>query len=94
MGEMIMFTRRRTLGFLTATVAAGASSAALAELGIIDKLLPGQFTWNTEKAPTGALAIVVSLPDQRVYVYCDGIRMPFLRVRRASPVMEPPQVFL
>lgn len=38
-------------------------------------LLPGEFTWYPERSPAGPLAIVVSLPEQRVHVYRNGIRI-------------------
>ena len=38
-------------------------------------LKPGQFVWYPERAEAGPVAIVVSLPDQLVYVYRDGIRI-------------------
>ncbi|QJP13626.1 L,D-transpeptidase [Starkeya sp. ORNL1] len=41
----------------------------------IDQLKPGQFSWHPERAPGGPIAIVVSLPDQRVYVYRNGVRI-------------------
>jgi hypothetical protein len=41
----------------------------------VRQLKPGQFVWYPERAPAGPMAIVVSLPDQLVYVYRDGIRI-------------------
>jgi hypothetical protein len=41
----------------------------------IDSLQPGQFSWHPEKAPAGHLVIVVSLPDQRLYAYRQGVRI-------------------
>jgi lipoprotein-anchoring transpeptidase ErfK/SrfK len=38
-------------------------------------LKPGQFTWHPERSPEGPVAIVVSIPDQRVHVYRNGIRI-------------------
>ncbi|MEQ1652072.1 MAG: L,D-transpeptidase [Hyphomicrobium sp.] len=38
-------------------------------------LKPGEFTWHPERSPAGRLAIVVSIPDQRVHVYRNGIRI-------------------
>jgi hypothetical protein len=36
-------------------------------------LKPGQFVWHPERAPKGAVAIIVSVPKQRCYVYRNGI---------------------
>lgn len=41
----------------------------------IHALKPGEFTWHPERSPDGPLAIVVSIPDQRVHVYRNGIRI-------------------
>lgn len=39
------------------------------------KLLPGEFTWHPERSPRGPVAIVVSIPEQRVHVYRNGVRI-------------------
>jgi len=36
-------------------------------------LKPGQFIWNAAAAPDGPIVIVVSLPEQRAWVYRNGI---------------------
>jgi hypothetical protein len=41
----------------------------------IADLKPGEFTWHPERSPAGPVAIVVSIPDQRVHVYRNGIRI-------------------
>ncbi|HKQ55545.1 MAG TPA: L,D-transpeptidase [Methyloceanibacter sp.] len=33
----------------------------------------GQFTWHPERSPSGPVAIIVSVPKQRAYVYRNGI---------------------
>lgn len=38
-------------------------------------LKPGEFTWHPERSPVGPVAIIVSIPDQRVHVYRNGIRI-------------------
>jgi hypothetical protein len=45
------------------------------EVEDVRNLKPGQFVWYPERAEAGPVAIVVSLPDQLVYVYRDGIRI-------------------
>lgn len=51
--------------------AKGGAPATPAEEG--KNLKPGQFTWHPERAPSGPVAIIVSVPKQRVYVYRNGI---------------------
>jgi hypothetical protein len=41
----------------------------------IGDLLPGEFTWHPERSPSGGVAVVVSIPEQLVHVYRNGIRI-------------------
>ena len=70
-------TRRQAFGWLASAGALSLSRNAFAEttLAAIDSLQPGQFSWHPEKAPVGHLVIVVSLPDQRLYAYRQGVRI-------------------
>lgn len=61
-----------------------ASLAGLAALGEglarevmkeIAELKPGEFTWHPERQQSGSVAVVVSIPEQRVHVYRNGIRI-------------------
>ncbi len=54
-------------------IPSGASGQAL--IKEIHALKPGEFTWHPERSPDGPLAIVVAIPDQRVHVYRNGIRI-------------------
>jgi L,D-transpeptidase catalytic domain len=45
------------------------------EVEDVRQLKPGQFVWYPERAEAGPVAIVVSLPDQLVYVYRNGVRI-------------------
>jgi hypothetical protein len=38
-------------------------------------LKPGEFAWHPERAPSGPVVIIVSLPEQRAYVYRNGVRI-------------------
>jgi lipoprotein-anchoring transpeptidase ErfK/SrfK len=38
-------------------------------------LKPGQFLWTPELVPEGPVVMVVSLPEQRLYVYRNGVRI-------------------
>jgi L,D-transpeptidase catalytic domain len=35
----------------------------------------GDFNWYPARSPSGPILVIVSLPDQRVYVYRDGVRI-------------------
>jgi len=39
------------------------------------KLKPGQFIWKGGAVPDGPIVVVVSLPEQRAYVYRNGVRI-------------------
>lgn len=39
------------------------------------QLKPGEYTWHPERSPHGAVAAVVSIPEQLVHVYRNGIRI-------------------
>ena len=41
----------------------------------VANMLPGDFTWHPERAPQGAVAVICSIPEQRVHVYRNGIRI-------------------
>ena len=65
-------------------IAGGASLLGLAAIGDgfanevmkeISALKPGEFTWHPERQQAGPVAVVVSLPEQRVHVYRNGIRI-------------------
>jgi hypothetical protein len=54
----------------------GQLTSATAQTVEDDRLLkPGQFTWHPERSPDGPVAIIVSIPDQLVHVYRNGIRI-------------------
>ena len=79
---MIRIVRRRSFLGASALIAlAPASWLAAQAPGIADtvedisKLKPGQFTWHPDRSPVGPVAIIVSLPDQLVHVYRNGIRI-------------------
>jgi hypothetical protein len=56
----------------------------------ISQLKPGQFTWHPERSPDGPVAIIVSIPDQRVYVYRNGIRIAVSTCSTGKPGHETP----
>jgi hypothetical protein len=40
-----------------------------------EQLTNGEFNWYPDRSPSGPVILIVSLPDQRVYVYRDGVRV-------------------
>ncbi len=41
----------------------------------ISDLKPGEYTWHPERSPEGPVAAVVSIPEQRVHIYRNGVRI-------------------
>lgn len=66
--------------FVAAGMAAPLAAAfpeALAQEDFADlaALKPGDFVWHPERSPAGPVVILVSLPEQRVVVYRNGVRI-------------------
>jgi hypothetical protein len=68
---------RRQFGRVAAAAAALPLRSALAQLvdKSADQLTNGEFDWYPDRSPSGPIILIVSLPDQRVYVYRDGVRI-------------------
>ena len=68
---------RRQFGRIATMAAALPFTPALAQR--VDKsaeqLTNGEFNWFPERSETGPIIAIVSLPDQRVYVYRNGVRI-------------------
>lgn len=70
--------RRQAVGLAVAGFSAAYSvgaSRAQPVVKDIRELKPGEFTWHPDRAPEGPVAVVVSIPDQRVHIYRNGIRI-------------------
>jgi hypothetical protein len=72
---------RRQFG-LVATASAlvvtrGLTFPAYAQLTdkLAEDLKNGEFNWFPDRSPAGPIVLIVSLPDQRVYVYRNGVRI-------------------
>ena len=86
-------TRRRTLLGLAAAATAWQLGGleVLADVAEeIGQLKPGQFTWHPERSPSGPVAIIVSLPDQLVHVYRNGIRIAVSTCSTGKPGHDTP----
>ncbi len=56
----------------------------------IDGLKPGEFTWHPERQPSGPLSVIVSIPQQRVHVYRNGIRIAVSTCSTGKPGHDTP----
>ena len=61
--------------FATWTIAGSTVRAQLVDTDDFKDMKAGQYTWHPERSPDGPVAIIVSIPDQRVFVYRNGIRI-------------------
>ncbi|PRY69872.1 L,D-transpeptidase-like protein [Marivita geojedonensis] len=82
--------RRRVLAGLTTGVGMLALPGAAEIIIDIDAMKPGEFAWHPEMSPHGSVAIIVSLPEQRVHVYRNGIRIAVSTCSTGKPGHETP----
>ncbi|MFO1034857.1 MAG: L,D-transpeptidase [Hyphomicrobiales bacterium] len=85
--------RRGFLGLagagLASLVAAPAAQAQLVNKYAED-LKNGEFNWFPDRSPAGPMVVIVSIPDQRVYVYRNGIRVASSSCSTGKPGHETP----
>ena len=73
---MTNWTRRGLLGSSAGLAFIGGLPSVARDVAFDEQnLLPGEFSWHPERSPKGAVAIVVSIPEQRVHVYRGGVRI-------------------
>ena len=71
-------SRRQAVEGLLACSAFGlfrSATVSAQQVEEVHQLKPGQFVWHPERAPDGPVSIIVSLPDQLVHVYRNGVRV-------------------
>ena len=85
--------RRARLSLLAALMLALCAPAAIAQ----DKpaaaqvaLAPGQFLWHPEIAPSGPIVLVISLDEQRAYVYRNGMAIGVSTISSGKPGKDTP----
>ena len=85
--------RREAMLGLGLAVATAPFGIALAQEVIreIEDLRPGEFTWHPERQPEGPVAVVVSLPQQLVHVYRNGIRIAVSTCSSGKPGHRTPR---
>lgn len=69
-------TRRHLLGLgLGGLATLIPSDLPAARYSRSDSLGQGEFTWTPDKAPEGAVVVIVSIPEQRLHVYRNGVEI-------------------
>jgi len=68
---------RRDFGRIAAAAAALRLTPSFAQLvdKSADELTNGEFNWFPDRSETGPVLVIISLPDQRLYVYRNGVRI-------------------
>jgi len=70
---MLMTRRRVALGLAASSFLIPGGRVFAAGMPAIKALKPGEFVWRPEISPRGPVVIVVSLPEQLVHVYRNGV---------------------
>lgn len=89
-GPFVLSRRGLLLGTATLLATPGHGPVFADTVETVAAMKPGEFTWHPERSPSGPVAVVVSLPDQRVYVYRNGIRIGVSTCSTGKPGHETP----
>jgi hypothetical protein len=88
---VLLTTRRMFLGAMgTSALLIAKSAYANDIMKEVAALKPGEYTWHPERAETGPVSVVVSIPEQRVHVYRNGIRIAVSTCSTGKPGHETP----
>lgn len=68
----------------------GAVGVARADYPDATHLAPGQYVWHPEVAPVGPVVVVISLDEQRAYVYRNGIAIGLSTISSGRDGYETP----
>lgn len=74
----------------TAAAKPTAAAASSAEVRGPTDLKPGEYLWHPEISPTGPIVLVVSLDEQRAYVYRNGIAIGLTTISSGKAGHETP----
>lgn len=82
------WNRRQLMGAGLALMAAPAVGQQV--MKAIADLKPGEFTWHPQRSPSGPVAVIVSIPDQRAHVYRGGVRIGVSTCSTGKPGHDTP----
>ena len=77
-------------GLATTALALAIAPALVTEAHATDMLEPGEYRWHPAAAPSGPMVAVVSLPEQRIHVYRNGVRIGLSTVSTGKPGHDTP----
>ena len=75
---------------LAALPVQAADATAATPAPTLEALKPGQFYWHPEFSPAGPLTLVVSLDEQRLFVYRNGVAIGVSTVSTGKPGKDTP----
>src|SRR5690606_23829637 len=78
------------LALLLALLAISCATAAESPAAGSGTLQPGEFLWHPEIAPHGPIVLVVSLDEQRAYVYRNGLAIGVSTISSGKAGKETP----
>ena len=73
-----------------AVLSVAGATAAVPSAGSSLNLLPGEYLWTPELAPMGPVLVLVSIPEQRAYVYRNGVRIGVATASTGKPGYDTP----
>jgi L,D-transpeptidase catalytic domain len=82
---LLVFTLLRPV-----TANASAHTKGRAVQPLTPELKPGDYVWHPEISPAGPVVIIVSLPEQRMYVYRNGVRIGRSTISSGKPGKQTP----
>jgi hypothetical protein len=82
---VVVFTLARPL-----TANASGHTKGRAVQPFTSEFKPGDYVWHPEISPAGPVVIIVSLPEQRMYVYRNGVRIGRSTVSTGKPGKRTP----
>jgi hypothetical protein len=93
--QKILFLATSTLGaisflFITHQAYAQAHTKGRPVAPFTSSLKPGDYSWHPQLSPTGPVVVLVSLPDQLLYVYRNGVRIGRSTVSTGKPGKRTP----
>lgn len=90
--KYLSLSRRRFLvGASTCLAGIGLGAAGATEyFSNIEDMKPGEFAWHPERQPEGPVSVVVSIDQQRLHLYRNGIRIAVSTVSTGKPGHETP----
>ena len=94
LSTLIIASLMLALPFAVTAQAQGKTPAAAPRAASPGDLKPGEFLWHPEIAPTGPVVLLISLDEQRAYVYRNGIAIGMSTISSGKEGKEtPPGVF-